>query len=303
MHAWTRGIRCFHSERVSVYEWLSAFLIWTWRASTYTSFCESHSLSLSLSLCRRDEGAHAASLRADSVVTDNQSEIKAWGAGLHHRLALGWVCPLRQVWSQALLVGTPFQSLHASIAPGYNGGIPHMTLAFGTDFICFESRWRSCTQREQSSYRNACVFSSSVSSRVSSSSPHMSCFIAPFAVCWIGECPVWGLLNACNLVYILAYSLSLSLSLSLKRKQPPGIEILVSGQSNTVTQKGMNCSPIAFREFLFLITLGLLDVCVCVCVCVCVLVLTTDGKECKFPFRFGGLIYHQCISMSSHKAW
>ncbi|XP_067284966.1 hepatocyte growth factor activator [Pseudorasbora parva] len=46
------------------------------------------------------------------------------------------------------------------------------------------------------------------------------------------------------------------------RKQPPGIEILVSGQSNTVIQK----------------------------------VLTTDGKECKFPFRFGGTIYHQCIS-------
>ncbi|XP_016360589.1 hepatocyte growth factor activator [Sinocyclocheilus anshuiensis] len=53
------------------------------------------------------------------------------------------------------------------------------------------------------------------------------------------------------------------------RKQPPGIDILVSGQSNTVTQK----------------------------------VLTTDGKDCKFPFRFGGLIYHQCISMNSHKAW
>ncbi|RXN30138.1 hepatocyte growth factor activator [Labeo rohita] len=53
------------------------------------------------------------------------------------------------------------------------------------------------------------------------------------------------------------------------RKQPPGIELFVSGQSNTVTQK----------------------------------VLTTDGKECKFPFRFGGVIYHQCISMNSHKAW
>ncbi|XP_051757393.1 hepatocyte growth factor activator isoform X4 [Ctenopharyngodon idella] len=53
------------------------------------------------------------------------------------------------------------------------------------------------------------------------------------------------------------------------RKQPPGFEILVSRQSNTVTQK----------------------------------VLTTDGKECKFPFRFGGMIYHQCISMNSNKAW
>ncbi|XP_056103055.1 hepatocyte growth factor activator isoform X1 [Rhinichthys klamathensis goyatoka] len=53
------------------------------------------------------------------------------------------------------------------------------------------------------------------------------------------------------------------------RKQPPGIEIFVSGQSNTVTQK----------------------------------VLTTDGKECKFPFRFGGTIYHQCISKNSKQAW
>ncbi|XP_016112370.1 hepatocyte growth factor activator-like isoform X1 [Sinocyclocheilus grahami] len=53
------------------------------------------------------------------------------------------------------------------------------------------------------------------------------------------------------------------------RKQTPGINILFSGQSNTVTEK----------------------------------VLTTDGKECKFPFRFGGVIYHQCISMNSHKAW
>ncbi|XP_048042125.1 hepatocyte growth factor activator isoform X1 [Megalobrama amblycephala] len=52
-------------------------------------------------------------------------------------------------------------------------------------------------------------------------------------------------------------------------KKPPGFQILVSRQSNTVTQK----------------------------------VLTTDGKECKFPFRFGGMIYHNCISMNSYKAW
>ncbi|XP_056318454.1 hepatocyte growth factor activator [Danio aesculapii] len=53
------------------------------------------------------------------------------------------------------------------------------------------------------------------------------------------------------------------------RKQPPGIKILVSGQSKAVTQK----------------------------------VFTTDGKECKFPFRFGGTIYNQCIAMNSNKAW
>ncbi len=60
----------------------------------------------------------------------------------------------------------------------------------------------------------------------------------------------------------LSLSLSLFFFFSLKRKQPPGFEILLSGKSNTVTLKGMNCSPIAFREFLFIITLGLLDVCV-----------------------------------------
>ncbi len=45
-------------------------------------------------------------------VTDNQPSIKACGPGLHHRLALGWVWPLHQVWwSQAFLVGTPFKRL------------------------------------------------------------------------------------------------------------------------------------------------------------------------------------------------
>ncbi|XP_051580290.1 hepatocyte growth factor activator-like isoform X3 [Myxocyprinus asiaticus] len=53
------------------------------------------------------------------------------------------------------------------------------------------------------------------------------------------------------------------------RAQPPGIELLDSGTSNRVIQK----------------------------------VLTTDGKECKFPFRFGGAIHGQCIPMSSSKAW
>ncbi|XP_051555161.1 hepatocyte growth factor activator-like [Myxocyprinus asiaticus] len=53
------------------------------------------------------------------------------------------------------------------------------------------------------------------------------------------------------------------------RKQPPGIEILDSGPSSRVIQK----------------------------------VLTTDGKECKFPFRFGGTIHGQCIPMSSSRNW
>ncbi|KAL1270496.1 hypothetical protein QQF64_029512 [Cirrhinus molitorella] len=32
----------------------------------------------------------------------------------------------------------PAVRLHASIAPGYNGEIPQMTLAFGTELICSE---------------------------------------------------------------------------------------------------------------------------------------------------------------------
>lgn len=50
------------------------------------------------------------------------------------------------------------------------------------------------------------------------------------------------------------------------RKQPPGVDLL---ESNGLTQK----------------------------------VLTTDGKQCKFPFRFGGTIYQQCIPLNSNKAW
>ncbi|TRY85183.1 hypothetical protein DNTS_030943 [Danionella cerebrum] len=32
-------------------------------------------------------------------------------------------------------------------------------------------------------------------------------------------------------------------------------------------------------------------------------VLTTDGKDCKFPFLFRGLIHHRCISMNSSQSW
>ncbi|KAJ8262318.1 hypothetical protein GJAV_G00165100 [Gymnothorax javanicus] len=32
-------------------------------------------------------------------------------------------------------------------------------------------------------------------------------------------------------------------------------------------------------------------------------VMTVDGKECKFPFRFGGSIYHRCIKKHSSRPW
>ncbi|XP_026885627.2 hepatocyte growth factor activator [Electrophorus electricus] len=32
-------------------------------------------------------------------------------------------------------------------------------------------------------------------------------------------------------------------------------------------------------------------------------VLTTDGRECKFPFRLGGTVYYHCISVSSSRKW
>ncbi|XP_012730165.2 hepatocyte growth factor activator [Fundulus heteroclitus] len=32
-------------------------------------------------------------------------------------------------------------------------------------------------------------------------------------------------------------------------------------------------------------------------------VLTTSGKECKFPFRQGGRIHHDCVTISSSKPW
>ncbi|XP_060771650.1 hepatocyte growth factor activator-like [Neoarius graeffei] len=53
------------------------------------------------------------------------------------------------------------------------------------------------------------------------------------------------------------------------RKQPPGIEIFISTQSVTAGQK----------------------------------VLTIEGRECKFPFRLGGTVYHQCIALSSGRQW
>ncbi|XP_036407537.1 hepatocyte growth factor activator [Megalops cyprinoides] len=32
-------------------------------------------------------------------------------------------------------------------------------------------------------------------------------------------------------------------------------------------------------------------------------VLTVNGKECKFPFRYGGIVYHRCIRNRSSKPW
>ncbi|KAG9346956.1 hypothetical protein JZ751_005883, partial [Albula glossodonta] len=32
-------------------------------------------------------------------------------------------------------------------------------------------------------------------------------------------------------------------------------------------------------------------------------VLTVDGRECKFPFRYGGSVYHRCIQWYSSKPW
>ncbi|KAG9259897.1 hepatocyte growth factor activator [Astyanax mexicanus] len=32
-------------------------------------------------------------------------------------------------------------------------------------------------------------------------------------------------------------------------------------------------------------------------------VFTMDGRECKFPFRLGGTVYHHCISQSSSRKW
>ncbi|XP_072526388.1 hepatocyte growth factor activator isoform X2 [Salminus brasiliensis] len=55
----------------------------------------------------------------------------------------------------------------------------------------------------------------------------------------------------------------------MKHKQPPGLEILAATQSSSEGQK----------------------------------VFTTDGRECKFPFRLGGTVYHHCISLSSSRKW
>ncbi|XP_059395361.1 hepatocyte growth factor activator-like [Carassius carassius] len=117
-----------------------------------------------------------------------------------------------------------------------------MTLAFETDFIRLESR------------RNSSKDPALRGSRARTEMPVFS--------------PV---LTRREFLLLLLICLVLlpRLQCAGSRKQAPGIDIYVSGQSNTVTQK----------------------------------VLTTDGKDCKFPFRFGGVIYHQCISMNSHKAW
>ncbi|KAF5901913.1 hepatocyte growth factor activator, partial [Clarias magur] len=53
------------------------------------------------------------------------------------------------------------------------------------------------------------------------------------------------------------------------RKQPPGIEIFTSTQSVIAGQK----------------------------------VLTIEGRECKFPFRWVGTLYHQCVTSSPGIRW
>ncbi|TSY83944.1 Protein Dok-7 [Bagarius yarrelli] len=52
-------------------------------------------------------------------------------------------------------------------------------------------------------------------------------------------------------------------------KQPPGVKNFTSTQPVTAGQK----------------------------------VLTIEGRECKFPFRLGGKLYHQCITLSSGRRW
>ncbi|XP_062864414.1 hepatocyte growth factor activator, partial [Trichomycterus rosablanca] len=56
-----------------------------------------------------------------------------------------------------------------------------------------------------------------------------------------------------------------------EQKHPPGFEVITSTLSDTVPQVQK--------------------------------VLTTDGRECKFPFRLGGTLYHQCISVNSGRKW
>lgn len=158
-----------------------------------------------------------------------------------------------------------------------------------------------------SSSRNAelGLFSSPYAS-LNSSSAVIFCFIALFAVRSIGKCTdqivFFLILLACAFSHSFSFRLFICV---LKRRKPPGIDLLVIGESNSSTQKGMNC-PQGFRSSLLYLTTfvnSFKRACVCMCMCVC-LVLTTDGKQCKFPFRFGGTIYHQCIPLNSNsKAW
>lgn len=111
-----------------------------------------------------------------------------------------------------------------------------------------------------------------------------------------------GILLACAFSHSFSFRLFICV---LKRRKPPGIDLLVIGESNSSTQKGMNCLQ-GFRSSLLQLKTfvnSFKRACVCMCMCVC-LVLTTDGKQCKFPFRFGGTVYHQCIPLNSNsKAW
>lgn len=87
------------------------------------------------------------------------------------------------------------------------------------------------------------------------------------------EMPSWNCSTVLTrrLILLLSYFILLPcLQCARSRRKPPGIDLLLLGESNSLTQK----------------------------------VLTTDGRQCKFPFRFGGTIYHQCIPLNSNsKAW
>ncbi|XP_056614781.1 hepatocyte growth factor activator isoform X1 [Triplophysa dalaica] len=75
----------------------------------------------------------------------------------------------------------------------------------------------------------------------------------------------------CLMIFLLSYFILLPcLQCAGSRRKPPGIDLFVFGESNSSIQK----------------------------------VLTTDGRQCKFPFRLGGTIYHQCIPLNSKsKTW
>ncbi len=238
-HLWRRGISCFHSAGVSVYEWLTAFLIWTWRASTYTSFPESHSLSLSARwkcACSITGGGfrcHWQPALDQSLRTGITSQARA---GLGLATAPG-VMITGFSRGNSLQETLPAVRLHASIAPGYNGGIPHMILAFGTDFICFESRWnlsKELARRGSRARTEMPVFSPVLTRRefllllliCLILLPRLQCaglVSVPYNVCWMQV--IW-----CTSGHNLSLSLSLSLSsLSLSLSHLSPLSLSLSG--------------------------------------------------------------------------
>ncbi|XP_012697340.2 hepatocyte growth factor activator [Clupea harengus] len=89
------------------------------------------------------------------------------------------------------------------------------------------------------------------------------------ATVWTHLPKTWGQAYRCLITSIIAVIL-LPCVLSLRsRMVPPGHEILLARDSVKESRK----------------------------------VLTLDGQECKFPFRLGGAIHHQCLSLSSPWPW